>query len=67
MSLREIRGEDPNYAVVKKLGQGAFGEVYKVHRKSDGKVTCKEFIKTMSSQPGPEWSLIAIPHTRAGI
>jgi serine/threonine protein kinase len=48
MSLREICGEDPNYAVVKKLGAGAFGEVYQVHRKSDGKVTCKEAIENLN-------------------
>jgi len=68
MSLREIYKEDPNYTVDKKLGQGAFGEVYKVHRKSDGKVTCKEFSKSMSSQLDPEWSLIAHPaHSRGDL
>lgn len=38
MSLRVISGDDANYTVVEKLGAGTFGAVYKVRRKSDGKV-----------------------------
>jgi serine/threonine protein kinase len=38
MSFRRITGSDPDYTKLKKLGKGAFGSVYKVRRKTDGKV-----------------------------
>ncbi|KAK3319585.1 kinase-like domain-containing protein [Cercophora scortea] len=44
MSLRIIHGVDPNYALEreKPLGEGGYGKVYKVRRKSDGKLlACK--------------------------
>jgi serine/threonine protein kinase len=38
MHIREIRGNDPKCKILKKLGEGAFGKVYKVKWKSNGKV-----------------------------
>jgi serine/threonine protein kinase len=37
-TMRTIQGIDPNYAVLNKIGEGAFGVVTRIQRVQDGKV-----------------------------